>query len=96
MARNFSDIFRSDENEQDTNVDVSSDSNADNDTGISNDGIMLQTESYSRDEDGNESYDSTTLDTGNLDVVNSLDLDNTINSLLDSSSRSESTDVLDN
>lgn len=92
----LSDVFGSDENENSQSSQTNADQNADATTDASNDGISLSNESYSRDEDGNESYDSSNLDTGSTDLGNSLDVDSMIDSMTDSASSSDNTELLDN
>ena len=94
MAR-LSDIFNSDENESNQSSDTNADQNADASGNASNDGISIQSESYSRDEDGNESYDSTSIDTGSTDLRGDLDLDSMIENMTDNSNSSDSTELLD-
>ena len=95
MARNFSDVFRSDENESENSSDFNTDQNAEGSLDASNEGINIQNESYSRDGDGEESYDSTGIDTGGSDLGLSGSLDNMVDSLTNSSSSSDSNELLD-
>ena len=91
----FGDVLSSEDNEQQSSSETNSDQNADADADASNDGINITTESYSRDEDGEVSYDRTELDTGDTDVGTRLDIDNVIDSMSESMSRSGESDLID-
>lgn len=95
MARNLSDVFSSDENEQETSSNTNTDQNADANADASNDGVNVSNESYSRDEDGEVQYDRTEADTGGTDVGAHGDVDNMVDSMTDSASSSDSSEFLD-
>lgn len=95
MASRFSDIFSSENSDQDASSDTNIDQNADANADASNDGVMFETESYSRNEDGEEQYDRTSLDTGNTDLGGDLDVDSMVDNLTDLSSSTSDLDILD-
>ncbi len=95
MAR-LSDVFGSDDNQSNQSSNSNADQNADGSGNASNDGVSVSNESYSRDEDGGESYDSTSADAGGTDVGGEGDLDSMVESMTDSSSSSDNTELLDN
>ena len=69
MAISFSDLFTSGKNNSATQGDAGAD------TEVSSDGVTIAAESYSRNEDGSESYDRTSVDTGRSDLAGGLDGD---------------------
>lgn len=95
MARNLSDVFSSDDNDQNTSSDTNTNQNADVNADASNDGINISNESYRRDEDGEVSYDRTEADTGNTDLGGNLDIDNMVDNITNTSSSSSNSEFLD-
>ncbi|MDP9415388.1 MAG: hypothetical protein M3Q08_15175 [Pseudomonadota bacterium] len=75
--------------------DTETDQRADANTNSSNDGVRAETESDSRDEDGEVSYDRTSLDTGETDVSFNLELDNMIDSMSDLSNSLDDAAIFD-
>ncbi len=57
--------------------------------------MRAETESDSREEDGEVSYDRTSLDTGETDVSFSLELENMIDSMSDLSNSSDEAAIFD-
>ncbi len=66
MALRFSDIFGSGDKEGKSDTSTAQD--ADANFSASNSGVTAASESYSRDEDGNEDYDRTSVDSGELSL----------------------------
>jgi hypothetical protein len=96
MMPRLSDVFGSDNNESNQSSSTNADQNADGSANASNDGVSVSNESYSRDEDGNESYESTGIDTGSTDLGGEGDLGSMVESMTDSASSSDNTELLDN
>lgn len=75
--------------------DTETDQRADANTDSSNDGVRAETESDSRDQDGEVSYDRTSLETGETDVSFNLELENMIDSMSDLSNSSDDAAIFD-
>lgn len=73
MAINFSNLFRGDDPQADASKATRMDQEVDADFDASKDGLRVESESYSRDEQGGESYDRTSVDTGDTDLASDVD-----------------------
>ena len=73
MVIRFSDLFGSDDHEADSSSNSGADQMGRADAEASNDGVTLERESYSRNEDGDEWYDRTSVDTGQTELGSRID-----------------------
>lgn len=87
MVIRFSDIFRGEDHE--INGDTGTRQEDDASLDASNDGLRVESESNSRDEQGRESHDRTSVDTGETDIASDIDVDNDVDQNSDLSASSD-------
>jgi hypothetical protein len=95
MASRLSDIFSSDDNNQDSSANAHGNQNADQSGEANNDGVSVSNESSSTDEDGNSQSDSTGVDVGGTNLAGDSSVTDMIHGATDSMSSSDGTDILD-
>ena len=76
MVIRLSDLFRSDDQEAEANSDTGAAQTGDASAEAGNDGVRFEHESFSRDEDGSESYDRTSVEAGETELGSSVDAEN--------------------
>jgi hypothetical protein len=73
MIIGFSSLFRSDDQEADDSSNTGAAQRGDGNAEVSDDGVRFERESFSRDEDGRETADRTSVEIGESELGSSID-----------------------